>query len=91
MIEDISELWRFRYLIRVLIARNVKVKYQQSFLGLVWTFLNPLLILSVLLAVFTNVVRIEIEDYWAFLLSGFFVYHFVNPAPKYRPTIADTM
>lgn len=78
MIEDFSDLWRFRYLIRVLVARNIKVKYQYSFLGLVWTLLNPLLILAVLLAVFTNVVRISINDYWAFLLSGYFVYHFVS-------------
>jgi len=78
MIGDLSELWRFRYLIRLLIGRNIKIKYQHSYLGLVWTFLNPLLILSVLLAVFTNVVRIDIDHYWAFLLSGFFVYHFVS-------------
>ena len=78
MIEDLSELWKFRYLIRVLVARNIKIKYQHSFIGLVWTFLNPLLILAVLLAVFTNVVRIDIDHYWAFLLSGYFVYHFVS-------------
>jgi len=78
MIEDLSELWRFRHLVQLLVVRNIKIKYQHSFLGLVWTFLNPVLILSVLLAVFTNVVRINIDDYWAFLLSGFFVYHFVS-------------
>jgi len=65
-------------LVQLLVVRNIKIKYQHSFLGLVWTFLNPVLILSVLLAVFTNVVRINIDDYWAFLLSGFFVYHFVS-------------
>jgi ABC-type polysaccharide/polyol phosphate export permease len=62
MIGDLSGLWRFRYLIRLLIGRNIKIKYQHSFLGLVWTFPNPLLIPAVLLAVFTNVVRIDIYD-----------------------------
>jgi len=78
MIKDFTELWRFRHLIQVLTIRNIKIKYQQSFLGLIWTFLNPVLILSVLLVVFTNVIRINIDDYWAFLLSGYFVYHFVS-------------
>ena len=78
MISDILEVWRFRHLVQVLIERNVKIKYQQSFLGLFWTFLNPVLILAILLAVFTNVVKINIEHYWAFLLSGYFVFHFVS-------------
>lgn len=78
MIGSLTELIRFRHLVQVLVVRNIKVKYQQSFLGFLWTFLNPVLILSVLLAVFTRVVRVDIESYWAFLLSGYFVYHFVS-------------
>ena len=73
-----TELIRFRHLVQVLVVRNIKVKYQQSFLGFLWTFLNPVLVLTVLLIVFTNVVRVDIEAYWAFLLSGYFVYHFVS-------------
>lgn len=78
MISNLKANWRFLHLVQVLVIRNVKIKYQQSFFGLLWTFLNPLLVLAVLLAVFTNVIRIDIEDYWAFLLSGYFVYHFVS-------------
>ena len=37
------ELWRFRGLLRSLVVRDLKVKYQRSLLGLVWTLLNPLL------------------------------------------------
>lgn len=73
-----ADYWRYLHLVQVLVVRNIKVKYQQSFFGLLWTFLNPLLVLAVLLAVFTNVVRIDIDDYWAFLLSGYFAYHFVS-------------
>lgn len=73
-------LWRYRYFLSVLVARNIKLKYQKSWLGLLWTIINPLMILAILLTVFTRVVRIEIENYWAFLLSGYFVYHFLSQA-----------
>ena len=62
----------------ILIARNIKLKYQQSWLGLLWTIVNPLMILAILLTVFTRVIRIQIDDFWAFLLTGYFVYHFVT-------------
>lgn len=76
-------LWRYRGLLRSLVVRNIRVKYQASLLGFAWTLLNPLLTLSVLLAVFTRVVRIPIPDYWAFLVSGFFVWNYVNQTLNY--------
>lgn len=72
-----SEVWSFRELLRSLAVRNLKVKYQRSVLGFVWTLLNPLLTLAVLVSVFTYVVRVPLERYWAFLLSGWFVWSFL--------------
>jgi ABC-type polysaccharide/polyol phosphate export permease len=71
----VRDLWRFRHLLRTLIARDLKVKYQRSLLGFVWTFLNPLLTAAILIAVFRVVFRIRMEHYWAFLLSGFFAWN----------------
>lgn len=71
-----TEVWRFRGLLRSLAVRNLKVKYQRSVLGFIWTLLNPILTLTVLVAVFTYVVRVPLEHYWAFLLSGWFVWSF---------------
>lgn len=78
MLHQARTIWRYRDLIRVLAVRNVKVKYQRSALGLLWTLLNPLLMLLILMAVFTHIVRIPIPAYWAFLLSGYFVFHCVS-------------
>ena len=71
-----SEFWHHRELLRSLVVRNLKVKYQRSALGFVWTLLNPLATVAILAAVFTHIVRIPLEDYWAFLLSGYFVWNF---------------
>jgi lipopolysaccharide transport system permease protein len=72
------ELWRFRGLLRSLVIRDLKVKYQRSLLGLVWTLLNPLLTVVILVTVFTYVLRIQVPHYWAFLLSGFFAWNFIQ-------------
>jgi lipopolysaccharide transport system permease protein len=69
-------LWSFRELLRRVVLRNLKVKYQRSLLGFVWTLLNPLLMVVILTAVFSYVVRLPIEHYWAFLLSGYFAWNF---------------
>lgn len=69
--------WRWRQLFRNLTIRNLKVKYQRSMLGFIWALLNPLLMVAILAAVFTHVVRIPMEHYVAFLLSSYFVWNFL--------------
>jgi ABC-type polysaccharide/polyol phosphate export permease len=71
------QVWRYRELLRGLIIRDLKVKYQRSLLGFVWTLVNPLLTVTILVVVFSHVVRIRLPDYWAFLLSGYFVWNFM--------------
>jgi ABC-type polysaccharide/polyol phosphate export permease len=73
----LGEVWRYRELLRSLVVRNLKVKYQRSLLGFVWTLVNPLLTVSILVVVFSHVVRIPVPHYWAFLLSGYFVWNFM--------------
>ena len=72
----LAELWRYRELLRSLVVRNLRVKYQRSALGFVWTLLNPLLTVTVLVTVFSLFLRIPIPRYWAFLVSGYFAWNF---------------
>ena len=81
------ELWRFRGLLRSLVVRDLRVKYQRSLLGLIWTLLNPLLTVAILVTVFTYVIRIQIVHYWAFLISGFFVWNFIQRTLYHSTTI----
>jgi ABC-type polysaccharide/polyol phosphate export permease len=73
----LAEVWRFRELMRQLVVRNLKVRYQRSVLGFLWALLNPLATIAILVAVFGYVVRIGVPDYWAFLVSGYFAWVFV--------------
>jgi len=75
---SIRELWAFRELILSLVARDLKIRYQGSVIGIAWTLLNPLLTVAILVTVFSHVIRIGIDHYWAFLLSGFFAWNFIQ-------------
>jgi lipopolysaccharide transport system permease protein len=65
---------RVRDLIRELVARDMKLRYRGSLLGIAWTLLNPLTELVVLLVVFGTVLRVNIPNYAAYLFTGLLVY-----------------
>jgi ABC-2 type transport system permease protein len=77
-VDAVRNLWRAEELVRGLTARNLRLKYKGSALGFVWVLVSPVLTVAVLSVVFTRVVRVPLENFWAFLLSGFFVWRFMT-------------
>lgn len=70
---EISNLWAHRGLIRLIVTRDLTVRYKRSTLGIWWTLLNPLLTTGVMWIVFGNFFRFEIPGdtpYIVYLLSG---------------------
>lgn len=63
-----------RDLLRELIARDIKLRYRGSLLGVLWTLLNPLAELLVLFVVFSMVFRVDIPNFPAYLFTGLIVY-----------------
>jgi lipopolysaccharide transport system permease protein len=57
-------------LLWVLVARNVKLRYRGSFLGVVWSQLGPLSVIAVMAFVFRRVVRLNIPHYPVFVFIG---------------------
>jgi lipopolysaccharide transport system permease protein len=66
----LAEVWRFRQLVALLVVRELKVRYKRSLLGLLWTMLNPLLLMIVYTVVFTTILRAQLPNFSIFLLSG---------------------
>lgn len=50
---QLRETFRYNYLLRNLVLRDVKVRYKNSLLGVVWSLLNPLLMMLVYTILFT--------------------------------------
>ncbi len=66
----VRELYRYRALVLSLVGREIRARYRGSFLGFLWTFMNPLLLLLVYSVVFSFVTRVQMENYTFFLLTG---------------------
>jgi len=60
---DLGELWSYRELLTVLVARDIKVRYKQSVLGVAWVLLRPLLSTGVFTLVFGMLVKIPSDGY----------------------------
>jgi lipopolysaccharide transport system permease protein len=71
---SVHQWLQVRDLIRELIARDIKLRYRGSLLGITWTLLNPLAELLVLLFVFSSVFRLNIPNFGAYLFTGLLVY-----------------
>ncbi|NMO20717.1 ABC transporter permease [Pyxidicoccus fallax] len=70
MIRLIRELYQYRGLLLSLVQRELKARYRGSFLGFLWTFLNPTLHMLVYAMLFTVVMRQNIPHYAFFMFVG---------------------
>ena len=68
----------FDELLKQLIIRDVKLKYRRSYLGYLWSILNPLMLMMVLVVVFSNLFRFDIPNYPLYMISGQFLFTFMT-------------
>lgn len=76
----ISVFQRYGYLMRQLVARDFKTKYKRSVLGVLWSFLNPLLTMMVQYIVFSTLFKSDIPNFRLYLLSGIVCFNFFSEA-----------
>ena len=70
----------YRDLLIELVTKDVKLKYRRSFLGYLWSILNPLMIMLVMVIVFSSIFRFDVENYPVYLIIGQTIYNYVNNA-----------
>lgn len=71
---------KYRYLLEDLVAKDFKLKYRRSVLGFLWSILNPLLMMLVITAVFSNMFKSDIEYFPVYYLCGYLIFNFVIEA-----------
>jgi ABC-type polysaccharide/polyol phosphate export permease len=82
VVSEIRNLWSYRGLMRLLVTRDLTLRYKRSALGVWWTLLNPLLTTAVMWLVFSQVFKFEIPNtpFVVYLLSGILLVTFFAQA-----------
>ena len=69
---------KFISLFGELVKRDLRLKYRRSVLGYFWSLLNPLMMMTVMMIVFSYMFRFEIENYPLYLICGQTMFNFFN-------------
>jgi ABC-type polysaccharide/polyol phosphate export permease len=77
---DLRELITFRQAQEELIKRDLKSRYKRSSLGLVWTLLNPLLMMLVTSVIFSSFFDFAIRNFSTYMLSAYILWMFFSQA-----------
>lgn len=72
------DFWHYKDMLKLLVVKNVKLKYRRSFLGYVWSVLNPLLIMVVMTIVFSTMFSRNIDNFPVYLFCGQLLFNFMN-------------
>ncbi len=73
-----QQLKKYKPLMNELVVRDLKVKYRRSFLGYVWSLLNPLMMMAVMSYVFSYMFRFDVPNYPLYLICGQTLWNFFN-------------
>ena len=78
IVQYVQEFWKYRDLLKLLVSRDIKLKYRRSFLGYIWSVLNPLLIMVVMTVVFSTMFKRNIDNFPVYLFCGQLLFNFMN-------------
>ena len=76
----LRDLRHYQYLLRNLVVRDLKARYKNSVLGILWSVLNPLFLMIVFTILFTVLANNEIRQYPIFVLVGLIPWNFFSGA-----------
>jgi lipopolysaccharide transport system permease protein len=73
---DLKEVWKFKDLLYFLVKRDLKVRFQQTFIGVLWIVLQPLIQMLIFFVILGILVKVPTDGipYPVFYLSGFVVW-----------------
>ncbi len=76
---ELGELWDYRELLSFLVIREIKIRYKQTAIGVLWAILQPALTTLILAAIFSRIDRFSTGEtpYLLYVLSGLLVWLFI--------------
>ncbi len=78
----IYSIKKYKFLLYELVSRDFKVKYKRSVLGVLWSLLYPVLTMTVMALVFSNMFKFSMPDvnYLVYLMSGLIIFNYYSEA-----------
>ncbi|HEY6212251.1 MAG TPA: ABC transporter permease [Vicinamibacterales bacterium] len=58
---DLGELWQYRELLQIMVARDIKVRYRQTLLGILWVVAQPVMQMLIFVLLFNRVAKFEAD------------------------------
>lgn len=74
----LREFWKYRDLLVLLVQKDIKLKYRRSWLGYIWSILNPLLVMLVMTVVFSTMFSRNIDNFPVYLFCGQLLFNYMN-------------
>lgn len=77
---DLKDVWKYRELLYFLTWRDVKIRYKQTAIGVLWAILQPILTTAIFTVLFSNFAHFQTDaiPYPLFALSGLMIWLFVH-------------
>ena len=76
----VKNIYHYRELLKTSVKKEIRGKYKNSFLGILWSFLNPLLQIAVYAIVFPLILKNNQEHYVVFVCTGLIPWTFFSTA-----------
>lgn len=83
MNQHLQNLFKYKDLFFELVKKDVKLKYRNSALGVLWSMLNPLLMMVVLSLVFMTLFKNDIPNFPVYVLIGRIIYQFFSESTSF--------
>ena len=77
-LKRLGGFYKYRFLMQQLVTKDIKLKYRRSFLGYLWSILNPLMVMVIMVIVFSNMFRSDITNFPVYLIIGQTLYNFMS-------------
>ena len=77
-----DNFWKYHYLLYELVKKGIKLKYRRSYLGIIWSLLEPILTTIVLTIVFGTLFDNDAKTFPLYILAGRLLYSYFSSSTK---------
>ncbi len=79
---SIKNFKKYRFLLMELVKKDIKLKYRRSYLGILWTLLEPILTTAVLTMVFSTIYQKKDHMFPVYILTGRLLFSYFSNSTK---------